>query len=176
MTKVTIKVLRRAEAELDNELQYVHSRLNSDRNQRQSTATAAVTAGVTACNAFLTRHGQLLEAKFAIRKAVGEFNQDKGINLKTGQIAALEAQLKALETAMSYGSVNEHTPYGSNKTEYRSGVDAEFIDKLRSESRSLKRQVQRLKDSCNGINSSEDASPYIGDKTLEFLKSNNFID
>lgn len=176
MTKVTIKVLRRAESELDNELKYVQNRLSSARNQRQASASAATATGTMACNEFIIRHGQLLEAKFDIRKAVGQFNQDKDINLKTGKIAALEAQLNALDTAMGFGSVSECSSYGATKLEYRPGIDAEYVDKLRSDSRSLKRQVQRLKDSCNGINSSEDASPYIGDKTLEFLKSNNFID
>ena len=174
---ITIKTLRRAETELDNELRYSQERMQQMRSGSQVTENAALASGIAVCEEYLERHSNLLDAKFEIRKCVGKFNQSKGINRKTSDIAELEASIAAIDLVMGFGAVAEQRTYGQQaKATYRPGINCDYIDKQRSVVRGLTRQIQRLKDSCNGVNSSEDASEFISPTVLVFLKANNFID
>ena len=173
---VNIKLLRRAETEIQNELAHVSSRLNNTRHEREPTQESATTAGEISCNSFLKRYTELMTAKFDIRAAVGKFNEAEGINGKTTKIAMLEGLLSAYEKAEGYGRVSRNSGYGSTEVTYTPGVSDEVVDSYRTEVRRIRREIQSLKDSCNGVNASKDASSYVDVNLIEFLKSNKFID
>lgn len=173
--KLSIKDLRRAETELESEMNYVVQCLSAARSERTTNNQGALEAGLSVCDAYVTRQSELLGAVFAIRQAVGKFNEDEGINQRTGRIAYLERLVAANEKAQSFGRVARNQSYGSTEVTYTPGIDDEKINVYRNEVRRIRREIQSLKDSCNGINSSKDATPYIDPKMVEFLKSNNFI-
>lgn len=173
MSKITIKTLRRAETELEDEIHYSNHLLGKAELPNHE---AALEYGINAVEEFAVKMADLVKARFAIREAVRKFNEEKGINAKTLQIAQLQEHIKVLERMQSYGSVQQTSSYHTNTVQYRSGIPQTKVDEFRSQARSLTRQIQKLKDSCNGINSSSDASEYLDKDTIEFLRSNNFID
>lgn len=172
---LSIKDLRRAETEIENELIYVKQRMSSVRSERQSSMEGAMESGKAAVEGFISRTSELLEAVYAIRNAVGKFNEDEGINNRTSKIAYFDRLLNTLEQGQNFGRTARNTSYGSSEVTYTPGIDDTKIDELRNEVRRIRRDIQSLKDSCNGINASKDATPYIDAKVVEFLKNNNFI-
>ena len=173
---ITVKILSRAENEVDNEIDFTLSRLRDTKRLSQPTLLSAVEAGENSCKSFLKRYNELLECKFAIRNAKGSFNELYKINSKTAEIALLERMIQAHESVTGYGQAASEMDYRTTSIVYRQGVSDDMVDEHRSDIRGLTRKVQMLKDSCNGINSSKDASSLIDKEVLEFLKDNNFIE
>lgn len=96
--------------------------------------------------------GKLLDAKFFIRNKIGEFNQEK-INVLTAEIAKLQEQKEALETAETLTYSREGVNYSTKKVEFSSGLSEEQKELYHVEVLKITRQIQRLKDKCAGINS-----------------------
>lgn len=176
MSKVTIKNLRRAESEIDNEL--AHVKRNANRSGYDfNNATAALNAGNQMMNTFRERVNVLVRVKYEIRDIVARFNMVNGINERTAQIAMLEAVLSCNEEeCQSFGSPRSNRDYQTHEVTWTAGIELGTIDELRSDARGIKRKIQSLKDSCNGINSSKEVGDLATDEIIEFLKSNNFID
>lgn len=155
MKQFTVKELRRIETELDNEISHRTSRVNRLSSKEAVSLTAAYTECQTELLDMIAKHTELLDSKFAIREIISKFNSDNGINERTGKIASLKASSQFLEDeVLRIGSAVSYAPYGSTKTVYRYGITEDYTDSVRSEIRALKRQIQALTDSCNGINSS----------------------
>mgnify|MGYP001596213708 CR=1 FL=1 len=114
----------------------------------------------------------LIAAKFDIRRSIGQFNEDKGINDKTVKIAMLSAEKEALEQYEQY-KAQARTSYGTGSTVYAEGLDSAKIDKIRAQIRDLKRQIDNIKDSCAGINAN--SSIQLADETLATLKLYSLI-
>jgi cell division protein FtsB len=154
LKKFSIKELSRIEAELDSELQFVEGRLAGNLRKNQSTVSAATTAALTAIKSALDKQELLLNLKFDLRNIKATFNIEKGINDRTIKIAKLVARKEFLERRITVlGDVEVIEAYGNHKDTYRPGITEETQDTYRAEVRNLSRQIQRLKDSCNGINS-----------------------
>lgn len=155
MKQFTVKELRRIETEIDNEISHRTCRVSQLRSKEAVSLTAAYTECQTELVDMISKHTELLDSKFAIREIISKFNSDNGINERTGKIAALKAAIQFLEdSVLNIGSATSYAPYGSTKTVYRYGITEDHTDSVRSEIRALKRQIQALTDSCNGINSS----------------------
>lgn len=154
MQKFSIKDIRRIEQEVDNEIVYVEQNSYHIRENQQATKEAALEAGITDVQAMQDKAYELIELRFKIRDIVAAFNKDNGINERTAKIALLEQKQSFLDEKIAgFGRVGTTRDYNSQQTKYTPGVDTEFVDAKRVESRDIKRQIQRLKDSCNGINS-----------------------
>ena len=168
-----IKTLRRIEIELDNELVFISRRLRRENNQ--ATKELAELAGVSVVQSSKSAFSKLVKAKFEIRNLVAEFNIVKGINAKTAKIAELEALGAFVEEHLiKLGKVKTTRNYGSDTYEYAIGISDEVEDNLRAEVRRLSRQVQSLKDSCNGINSQGDIQ--VSDSLLSVFKAYSLVD
>lgn len=171
---ITIKTLRRAENEIDSEIEHIRRRL---RNRKATTSRkTAAEEGAEACVDFLTRFKELSSAKYEIRAAVSFFNEEEGINKRMVQIAKLDALLEATVSCEQFGPVIERSSYTNKASEYTVGISNDIVDAYRSDARGIRREIQALKDSCNGINSSKDSAKYVSTEMIEFLKDNNFID
>ena len=167
-----IKDLRRLETELDAEVQYTS--LSPRDKKEYSSLQDAQEAGASALNFALTKIRALNEVKYDIRETVRIFNETKGINAKTLKIAQLEAELSLLESVQNMSSPRSYSPYGSTKIEYQAGIDADTVDQHRIQARRVRREIQSLKDSCNGINSSGTAE--LSEKSMGILKKYGMID
>lgn len=153
MKKFSIKELSRIEAEIDSEILFVEARQRGQMAKKQGSAQAARDTALAAIKAGLGKRNALVKAKFAIRSIKQVFNAEKGINDKTREIAALELERQFLDTIHQYDDVQAYEGYGQRpKTEYLPGISLKTQDEYRAKSRVIARQIQRLKDSCQGIN------------------------
>ena len=168
-----IKTIRRIETEIDNELQFLSSRMGRDNNQ--STKEAAEIAGVEVVTHALKAYTRLIGAKFEIRNLIAEFNSGKGINAKTSLIAQLESEKDFLEnSALRVGRARATRSYGTDAAEYCIGIPDSFEDEIRALIRGATRKIQTLKDSCNGINSQGDIE--ISDSLLSVFTDYSLVD
>lgn len=153
MQKFSIKELTRIETVIDEEISFVESRLRNElRDSKQASVSAATEYAGKVIDSTVTKRSALLAAKFAIRAIKQVFNTEKGINDKTRKIAELQAQKDFVDKLAIQDVAKEVTNYTTKTVKYRPGITLETQDKFRAESRSLQRQIQRLKDSCQGIN------------------------
>tara|TARA_Y100001960_G_scaffold334111_1_gene445163 strand:- start:34487 stop:35014 length:528 start_codon:yes stop_codon:yes gene_type:complete len=152
MKTFSVKELSRIETEIDEEISFVKGRMRSVRNERLNSANLAESRANKAIKEALSKLESLLSAKFAIRSVKQIFNAEKGINEKTRKIAELTERKALLDSAAGFGDVSARESYGSNKVEYNPGISTDTEDSYRAKSRAVQRQIQRLKDSCQGIN------------------------
>lgn len=152
MKKFSIKELSRLETEIDEEIDFAKSRHRSALQKTLPSQQAAEDAAMKAAKEVFSRTQSLLTAKYAIRSIKQTFNAEKGINDKTRAIAQLHAEQELLDSIAQQKEVTAIDRYGSNKLDYRPGITTEVQDEYRAKSRVVQRQIQRLKDSCQGIN------------------------
>lgn len=171
----TIKELRRIETEMNNELSYISSAMYNIREEKVATREAAQEAGTIGLNTQLAKFKELTDAKFDIRDVVAKFNEAQGINERTIKIAKLESEILFIEQhIIGFGPVRQDRDYHTNKVEFAPGASLEYVDAKRSDVRGLRRQIQRLKDSCSGINSNNKF--VVSDVLLAVFVKYRFID
>lgn len=174
---VKIKDLRRIETELESELSIQKSRVTSidDLTTRASTAEMAALAGKKAQQGQLEKVGKMISMKFMIRQLISDFNASNGINDRTLKIAVLSEKLEVCQQAQSARRPSAHQDWRSDKIDgYNCGIDLATKDELRIQERGIRQQIQKLKDSCNGINSNESVT--LPDDLVTFLKEYKFIE
>lgn len=174
MKKFSIKELSRIESEIDTEINFVSGRQRSTMNTRQASRQEALDVANKSIASSLTKLNGLLDAKFAIRTIKQVFNAEKGINDKTRDIAKLTAEQAFIDSVASYSEVTASERYASTKVEYSPGITQEKQDELRAKSRVIQRQIQRLKDSCQGINNQ--GTILLDETTYSTLVSSGLID
>lgn len=153
MRKMPVKDVSRVESEIDNEIEFIKDRLGMQLRVTQGTRQDAYKAAEVAISAAVEKMDKLLVAKFALRDLKAAFNIENGINERTLRIAMLTEQKQFMEQNMSrVGDVSTTTSYQDSKVRYVPGVSNESQDKVRADVRNLTRQIQRVKDSCAGIN------------------------
>lgn len=168
-----VKDIRRVESEIDNELEFIQSRLRN--KPKYSTSSQARDAGTSLTKSFLEKYGKLIDAKFELRRLIANFNKTAGINDRTARIAQLEMTKETIDNCLvNYGDVDTYRNYGSDTVKYQAGISELAVDEYRAQSRRLKRLIQSLKDSCNGINAQ--GTVEVSDDTMELLKESGFID
>lgn len=173
--ELSIKQLRRIETELLNEKDHVIQRLRNFNYETADTKSDAIEIGEERLSLSIESVNALINAQYCVRKLISDFNESAGINDKTLQIANLEAICEArAEMSSSLGKVLAKTEYNSKQTTYSYGVSDEFEDNQRAIERFDKRRIQRLKDSCNGLNSSSKVK--IPDTLLTLITKYGLID
>lgn len=174
-----IKDIRRIETEMDKEISLLQSSFTRNVSDNvEETSEKALRAGKSLVEMQRDELAQFLETKFNLRQIVANHNSSTKINDNCIKIAKLEFELNLIEnTVMNVSGVavkQEYTSKGYVAAGYKSGVDVEFKNQLRVEARKVRREIQRLKDSCNGINGQSEYELIPND--LEFLKSRGFLD
>lgn len=173
--ELSIKQLRRIETELLNEKDHVIQRLRDLNYETADTKHDAMHTGESRLTSSIESVNLLINAQYLIRKLISDFNEKAGINDKTLQIANLEAVCEArAEMLSSIGQVRAKTEYNSKQTVYSYGVSDQYEDSQRALERAEKRRIQRLKDSCNGLNSSSKVK--IPDTLLTLITKYGLID
>lgn len=152
MKKFSIKELSRIETEIDKEIQFAMLRHQGIMRKDCASRDEALRVAKESIEVSSNKVHKLLDAKFAIRGIKQAFNVEKGINDKTLHIALLTQEQEFVDTYAKHGDVSSDRSYSSNSVTFTPGISAESQDKLRAESRNIQRQIQRLKDSCQGIN------------------------
>lgn len=171
----SIKDIRRIEQEVDNEINYVRNNASDIRQDQQQNLADAKKVGEKGVNELQAKMYELIEVRFKIRTIVAEFNKDNGINDRTLKIAILEQKHDFLEQSIiGFGRPGTTRDYHLDKVVYSPGITTEVVDEKRAEARNIKRQIQRLKDSCNGINSN--AKFEVAPELVALFERYGFID
>ncbi len=110
---------------------------------------------------------------YSLRKMVGKFNS-QSIDDRTADIARLKARMAIYEDALKLGCPMEQGAYGAAGKTYTAGVSVEYEAECRNHVKNIKRQVQRLKDSCAGINANSDIE--LDEETIKIIKHYNLTD
>jgi len=175
--EIKLKQLRRIETEIDNELEIQEPRIQSCCRNLGSIESSILNAAIRGA---LTVHAQyelisaLLAKKFEIRAIVAAFNKENGINERTIKIAILEKQITYAEKASKVNIPSIDRDYRTNTISgYYQGITQAVSDDWRIAVRKLRAQIQKLKDSCSGINSN--GTVVINNELESFLKDNQFI-
>lgn len=172
-----IKDLRRVETELESELSIQKSRVSAidDLTVRAKTADQAAVDGKKAQQVQLEKVGKMISMKFKIRQLISDFNASHGINERTIKIAVLSEKLEVSQQAQSARRPSPNQDWRTSQIDgYNCGIDLETKDELRVQERGIRQQIQKLKDSCNGINSNESVT--LPDDLVSFLKEQKFIE
>lgn len=173
--KFSIKDLRRIESEIESEIQYVSNSVQLVRAEQQATKTDAEKYALGELPKLSAKMNVLIETKFKIRAFIADFNKTNGINERTAKIAELEEKSTFIENRLvSFGRAGTTRDYNTDKVKYTPGVTTDFVDERRAEVRAIKRQIQRLKDSCNGINSNSRTE--IPQDLLDVFKQYKLVD
>lgn len=161
-----VKEAQRLETVIDQEIERLKDRL-ARSSSTHKTRTLAESAFRERHEKTLEQMAILLDIKFAIRKAIAEFNRNHAINERTAKIAHLTKLLELIKGSLvnQASSVNH---YNSKEPEYREGYSDQLEDVVLAECRKITREIQRLKDSCNGINSQGTIA--ISESQVEYLK------
>lgn len=150
----SIKDIRRIEQEVDDEIVYVQHGMHEIRSEHHASLNAAKAAGEAGVREVLAKFDELVNLRFTIRDIVAKFNEENGINERTAKIAKLEQRKEFVDNSVAgFGRPGTTRNYSTDKVVYTAGLAPTVVDEFRAESRNIKRQIQRLKDSCNGINS-----------------------
>ena len=156
--KIKVKTLRRAETELLSEIQLLSGRLPSFSTEPLAKSlNEARSIGLESYKNKLSVLQDCITAKYDIRNSISKFNQANGINDRTLKIAVLTEQLDLIEkshTRINDASANRS--YYGDIEGYNIGCSQSDLDQYRVEVRKIKKEIQGLKDSCNGINASND--------------------
>ncbi len=173
--KFSIKDIRRVESEVDEEIRFVSGNLRDVRDNQQVDLETAKKVGVAEVRKVVDRFNDLVGLRFAIREIVAKFNEENGINERTAKIARLEQEKAFLDDHVErFGRPGSSRDYHTDTIKYTPGITPEFVDEIRAKSRNIKRQIQRLKDSCNGINSN--ARFELDEAIVAKFESYGFID
>ena len=149
-----IKDLRRAETQIDEEIDYSVRMLRSSNEYGK--LHQAEDAGAELAEHYLDKVGELTEAKYTIRALVSAFNEEYGINERCIKIAKAQAKLDVINTIIAeLSSPRTQRIYNSDVIRYSVGLSEQAIDFHRATARGIIREIQSLKDSCNGINSQQ---------------------
>ena len=91
MKQFKIKTLRRIETAINEELVFVNNRFQ--RKSKSASKKSAESDFDAKMGAFLDKQQALQGLKFQIRGLVAKFNEEKGINEKTAEIARKKLKL-----------------------------------------------------------------------------------
>jgi hypothetical protein len=153
-----IKTLRRALTELEDDIGRGRSRVSNQLNKvSMSTADAALEEGTSIVEHSVSRISLMIDMKFAIRGIISDFNESKGINIKTIEIAKLSLQNDFLEKVIIDRIQPPSTHYSYRERDpiqWKGGIEEDTNEKYRQTHRENKRKIQSLKDGCASINSS----------------------
>lgn len=172
MKQFKIKTLRRIETAINEELVFLIERFQ--RKGKAATKNSAESDFDAKMGNFLDKQQALQGLKFQIRGLVATFNEEKGINEKTAEIAFQSTQLEALRAVNGYEQAYESSDYHTNKTYWRVGISDATEDWVRVEIKKIERLIQRLKDTCNGINST--ATVEVSDEMVALFEQFGLID
>lgn len=174
---IKIKDLRRVETELEQELDIQKDRVKAIDilTVKAKSLDLAAAEGQKAQQAQLEKVSTMIAMKFKIRQIVSGFNKDKGINDRTLKIAVLSEKLDVCQQAQTARGPSANHDWSSDKIDgYNCGITVAMKDELRIQERGIRQQIQKLKDSCNGINSNESVT--LPEELVAFLKGQKFIE
>lgn len=173
--KFSIKDIRRIETEVDEEIHYVTNGIHNIRQEHQQLRIDAFAVGEKGVRASLAKFEELVDTRFAIRGIVAKFNDANGIDDRTAKIAKLEQRKTFVDDSIvGFGRPGTTRDYRNDTVVHTPGLKDDIVDEFRAESRNIKRQIQRLKDSCNGINSN--TSFEVDPVLVEVFTKYGFID
>lgn len=169
--KLNIKNARRLETSIDAEISRMIGKIRNTTGGF-SDAKSAIESKESSVESNVSKIKQLRHVRKFIRDLIGKFNEEKGINSLTSEIAALSSDIEVAHLIVRINDVSSDSY--SNTNSYRQGVSEDFREKYHAESLKLTRAVQRLKDKCQGINST--GTIELGSDLESFLKKNGLMD
>lgn len=174
--EVSLKDLSRIESAVDKEIEHVTRRVNIFRARKTGSSDDALESGIKLAKDIIEKYKVLLDVRFYIRGLKAEINQNEGIKSRTADLAKLVAYQEFLDdNIQNVGDPDREHRYGSSdEVKYHWGIDDDFREELRTESKGLTRQIQRLKDSCAGINANLKVT--IPEDKVTYLRSFGLVD
>lgn len=173
--RLNIKNARRLETTLNEQMVRLSSRVrNLDSKGGFSSSEEAGEFFKNSLNSTLKKLSEMRSIKFSIRESIGKFNKDSGIDDTTIKIAEYSSLLEVLEDIPVVSPPYLKTDYSGKSLGFTSGLDEEAKEEFYVETLKLKRKIVRLKDKCQGINST--GTIELSDEVEVFLKVNGLID
>ena len=171
--KVNIKNARRLETELDNEISRLTGKV---RHGRSSHSTYAESVAITenSVDTLVASIGKMKQIRMDIRTKIGKFNAESGINDLTASIADAASNAEIQEMIYNLSSPTSTRDYGTDSVKYTSGVSEAYREAAHTKLLVIKREIQRLKDKCQGVNSS--GTIELDSDTESFLKVSGLMD
>lgn len=170
--KLSIKNARRLECALDDQARRLVDKLN-DRVS-YGTIESSLTGTKDLIESVLEKLHTIKGIRKDVRDAIGLFNARTSINQYTADIAYTTSELEVATLISEMNSPRADRSYGSDKPTYSGGVSEETREQYYVETLKLKRVLQRLKDKCQGINSS--GTIELSDCQEVFLKKSGLMD
>lgn len=154
--KYSAKDLARIEGLLDQEEAFLLGRFRQKTNATALSRFDAEQSASAAFGAYVLDMDSLIMCRSDLRAAKDAFNIEKGIKERTASIARLNRILDVHKEVLELHRVHERSAFNNNApVKYNVGLHDALEDSARAEVRKIERQIQRLKDSCAGINSQQ---------------------
>jgi len=171
--KLSIKNARRLETEILNQIDRLTDKVSfSSHGERENTFESACKKKLDSVMISFHNIKQLIAIRMIVRKKIGEFNSKSGINDLSADIAEKEAILNVVEALSHIGSPSEREL--KNETVFLPGISENDRESFYADSLRVKREIVRLKDKCQGINSG--GTIEIDSKSESYLKKSGLID
>jgi len=169
---INIKNARRLEATLDDEIARLKNKI-FDREARYKDTAQSLAGTKSAIDTYMDKLTKFKEIRQTIRDLIGEFNVEKGINSTTASIAIKVDELELYER-LSNMSEPRMTKDWDDVKYATPGISRAEAEAHHATTLKLKREIQRLKDKCQGINSS--GTIELSAETESFLKLTGLMD
>ena len=170
--KISIKNAARLETTLNDEIDRLTGKI-TDRKYFQS-AKDSISATTKNIESLVEKIGMYREIRTCIRDQKRFFNEQKGINDLTSDIASLNDQLDLYNLLSEFRYPEPQSSYGNDTIRFCSGISEEDKESYYINTLKIKREIQRLKDKCQGVNSN--GTIELSTDIESFLKKSGLID
>lgn len=171
---INIKNAKRLETSIDGELDRLQGKIRHQGSTEYKNAKESMEATNAAIEANLVSIDEYLVIRKSIRDAIGKFNKDSGIDVHSSEIALLQKRLSALEDISDVRYPRSQRDYGTDEIKYSGGLSDDQKEVFYARTRVLTRQIQRLKDKCQGVNAT--GTIELADGVGSFLRVNGLMD
>lgn len=171
--KINIKNARRLETAIEEEISRIRGKINgfSDKFESKDKAEEGTFHSIIELE---KKWSALQHIRFEIRTLVGKFNAESDINSKASKIALLNERADLINSLSNYKRTTTQRNYSNESIYYSSGLSETVREDYHAELLSIRREIQRLKDQCQGINAS--GTIELGSDSESFLKKAGLMD
>ncbi|WPH64761.1 hypothetical protein [Vibrio phage vB_VpaP_SJSY21] len=171
--KINIKNARRLETAIEEEISRIRGKINgfSDKFDSKDKAEEGTFHAIIELE---KKWSALQHIRFEIRNLIGKFNSENDINVKAGKIALLSERADLIQSLSTYKRSTTQRNYSNDSTYYSAGLSETVREEYHSDLLSIRREIQRLKDQCQGINAS--GTIELDSDAESFLKKAGLMD
>lgn len=171
--KINIKNARRLESALDDQIIRL-TNIMMQKSKSFSTAKDATYHTKANVTTILVKLKEITSIRSDIRDHIGSFNEQNGINKITALIARSTQELDIYNRLCNLEEPSRNRNYSTNEISYSAGLDEETREGYYVITLKLTREIQRLKDKCQGINAS--GTIELSAEQESFLKVSGLLD